>query len=124
MKPKESTGKEITCKNLSLERVRTFEYLRTILTSDEKIDGELTNRENKSTRMYHTLNKTILSRKEIKFYITLTINNTHNYLHSRKLDIAQKTRRNINSIEISQLRKINEIKCTHGRNEHIMEIIH
>lgn len=42
-------------------------------TSDDKIDGELTYRANKSTKIYYTLHKTILSHQKVELDVKLKI---------------------------------------------------
>ena len=43
-----------------MERVTRYEYLGSKVTENEKIDVDVDNRENISTRVYYILNKTVL----------------------------------------------------------------
>lgn len=105
-----NSNKDIKCKNKILERVTTYDYLGSIVTNDGKIDAEITNRANKSTKVYYALNKTILGHRDIDIEVKIKIHNVvtlpiityacENWT-LRRMDESK-----INAIEMKHLRRI------------------
>lgn len=124
----DQNNKDIKCKNKKLERVTTFEFLGSMITEDGKIDAELANRANKSSRIYYTMNKTILGHKDIDLEVKKKIYNmitlpTITYA-SESWTLRKKDEIKINAIEMKHLRRMaGKTKWDRVRNEDIREII-
>lgn len=119
--------KEIKCKDTILERVTTYEYLGSVMTEDGKIEAEITNRANKSTKIYYTMNKTILGHKNIDIDVKMKIHNaitvpTITYA-AENWTIGKKDEAKINAIEMKHLRRIaGKTKWDRIKNEDIRKI--
>lgn len=123
----EQNNKDIKCKNKKLERVTTYEFLGSNITEDGKMEAELTNRANKSTRIYYTINKTILGHKDIDIEVKKKIHNmitlsTITYA-CESWTIRKKDETRINAMEMKHLRKMaGKTKWDRIKNEDIREI--
>lgn len=123
----EHNNKGIKCKNKELERVSTYEFLGSMITEDGKMEAELVNRANKSTRIYYTVNKTILGHKDIDIEVKKKIHNmitvpTLTYA-CESWTIRKKDESKINAMEMKHLRKMaGKTKWDRVKNEDIREI--
>lgn len=117
----------IKCKGEILERVTTYEYLGSVITDDGKIDAEITNKANKSTRLYYSLNKTILGHKNIDMEVKMMIHGVITVpiitYASENWTVRKKDETRINAIEMKHLRRIaGKTKWDRVKNEEIRQI--
>lgn len=118
---------EIKCRDTILERVTTYDYLGSILTEDGKIDRELSNRQNKSTIIYYSLNKTIWGHRDIDLETKIKIYNTITVpiitYACENWTLRKKDESKINAMEMKHLRRLaGKTKWDRIKNEDIREI--
>lgn len=100
----------ITCNHQKLEVVTVYEYLGSVIANDGKLDLEIAKRKQKATNIYHALNKTILSKKEIDIQTKTKVYNTvalQSLLYASETWVPLKKHlQQINTIEMKYLRRI------------------
>ena len=67
---------KITCGWEDLEWVNSCDYLGVRIQSNGKIDNEITNRINKASKVYHSLNHALISKKEISKITQMQVYNS------------------------------------------------
>lgn len=96
-----------------MEEVSCFEYLGNIITGNGSADTDINNKLKKATRIYYSINRTILGKKEIDKRTKLRVYNaitlpTITY-GCESWTLQRKHESPINAIEMKYLRKIAEV---------------
>ncbi|KAJ4450100.1 hypothetical protein ANN_01507 [Periplaneta americana] len=123
---RQETEFNIECEGQNLERVESFKYLGTIITSDGRVDQEVLNRVKKATSAYYQISNTIVGKKEIttktKIQIYNSIIKPIIQYSTESLPLLDKHRSKLTAVEMKYLRRtVGNTRRDRIRNDRIGE---
>ena len=80
-KQERQSGEVITCEGEQLEWVKSCDYLGIKITNNGKIDEEILHRISQASKVYYSLNHTIINKKKVSKKVKLQVYNSSLFIN-------------------------------------------